>query len=307
MPYEIPQNLKYTEKIVFGLTFWQVTWIGLFGCLAGVVFFKTNLDFAVKIAISLVFMGLGVGFAFLNLFEYLKIIKDYYSTPRIQGYFDKSLNNFVEVKDIKNDVIFLNGGSARAVIQVIPIHFAMLSGEEQKAIISAYKDFLNSLDFPIQIVMRTVNLSLTEYLAVLQKKVESTKKQGLQVQFESFKRFIQDFIKKKKIKNRLFYVIIPASPSKIDFFNLKNKPQDLKLLESQLDIRVKVCREKLKRCNLLTERLKTQELVSLVSNFFEGFFEAQNDYLSSLTVLKESENNEQNQKTEWFSASGSKQ
>jgi hypothetical protein len=211
----------------------------------------------------------------------------------------------VEVKEIKDNSVFLNDGTAKAIIQVIPLHFSMLAPMEQQAIISAYKDFLNSLDFSIQIVMRTVNLSLTEYLASLQKKVEATRKQNLILQFESFKEFILKFITKKKIKNRLFYIIIPASSTtQTNPFALKNN-SDSKAKQAQLDIRVKICREKLKRCNLLTKRLNSQELLSLLSSFFEGFIEAQNEYLSSVTVLKESEKNEE-EKTTWLNALGRK-
>jgi len=255
--------------------------------------------------LALVFACLGVGFAFLGLFDHLKVFKGYFSATRQAGYLHPSLNGFVEVKEISQNAVFLKDGSGRAILQVLPIHFSLLSTEEQRAIVTAYRDFLNSLDFPVQVVMRTINLSLKEYLAVLQKKVEKENKKGLLEQFESFQSFVQRFIREKKIKNRLFYVIIPVSPSRSPTNWLVSKKADEKAMLDQLDIRVKVCQDKLKRCNLLSNHLNTQELVSLSASFFEGFIEAQNDYFAHVTTLKESEKNaEKETKRTWFGASG---
>lgn len=304
MSYEIPQNLKYEEKIVFGLTLKQFAWIALFGVLAAIVYLKTGLDFYLKITIAFALTGLGFGFAFLDFFSHLKVLKSYFGSLRQAGYSDKQLDSFVEVKEIDSGTIFLKDGSVRAVIQVVPLHFSLLSPEEQRAIISAYRDFLNSLDFPVQIVMRTVNLSLNEYLAVLQKKVENNGKPGLKTQFESFKQFVETFITEKKIKNRVFYIVIPVSNTFQGFFKA-NQKTGKKALLAQLEIRVNVCREKLKRCNLFSKRLNSTELVSLLASFFEGFIEAQNEYFSTLTTLKEGEKIEEKKRT-WFNALGQK-
>lgn len=225
---------------------------------------------------------------------------------RQAGYLDPKLNSFVEVKEIKEDTLFLKDGSKLAIIQVLPIHFSMLSNQEQKAIVNSYREFLNSLDFSIQIVMRTISLSLNEYLAVLQKKVEKTRKISIATQFESFKEFIQKFITDKKVKNRLFYIIVPAPHTKPRWWPNKKKVQkEQKIALKQLNIRVQVCQEKLKRCNLLTNRLNTQELVSLLASFFEGFIEAQNEYLSTITTLQEGEKIE-TKKRIWFNAKAQK-
>ena len=125
--YEIPQNLKYEEKIVFGLTLKQFAWIALFGILAAIVYLKTNLGFYPKAILALLLAGLGLGFAFLDLFGRLKILKNYYGSIRQAGYLNPALNGFIEVKEIEEDTVFLKDGSAKAIIQVVPIHFSLLS------------------------------------------------------------------------------------------------------------------------------------------------------------------------------------
>lgn len=308
MSYEIPQNLKYEEKIVFGLTLKQFAWIALFGTIGAVIYLKTGLNFYIKGILAIILLGIGLGFAYLNFYGHLKIFNGFFRSKREMGYLSKEIESFIQIKEIENDALFLKDGTIKAIIQVIPLHFSMLSPEEQRAIINSYREFLNSLDFPVQIVMRTVNLSLNDYLTVLEKKVHHTKKSALRDQFDSFKRFIQKFISEKKIKNRLFYIIIPAtSNNSIPFMKIK---MDKKLLLGQLDVRVKICQEKLKKCNLLTKRLNTEELVSMLSSFFEGFIEVQNHYFAILTTLKlsekvEGEKNETN-KRNWINSIGEK-
>jgi hypothetical protein len=187
------------------------------------------------------------------------------------------MENFIEVKRISDSSLFLSNGSAKAILQVQPLNFHILDVRHQQAIIASYKDFLNSLDFPIQIVMRTVNLSLEEYLKTLEIKVKKSKKEKLLKQFVDFKEFVTTFIENHAVKNRLFYIVVPTDE--------KNPKHVL----SQLDIRVTLCQEKLKACNLTTKRLTTNELVSMLSSYFEGFIENENGYLSLLTLLEKKE------------------
>ncbi len=305
MAYEIPQNLKYSEKIAFGLTFPQLLWISVFGGIAGIVFLKTNFDFSIKAVLALALCGVGAGFAFFGFTEKISAFRVFQKSIRGAGYFDAKLKSFVDVSRIESETIFLKSGGLRAIIQVQPINFGMLSVQEQEAIIRAYKDFLNSLDFPVQIVMRTVNLSLDNYLLNLEEKAKQSKNERLVEQFVSFKEFVKQFIEDNAVKNRLFYLVIPYSPANNTnplkdlltiFSNLFSKEKQETSFElnkenelNHLNIRVKLCRDKLKKCNLLTKRLDSEELVSLLSSFFEGFVEAKNNYFFPMTLIEEFE------------------
>lgn len=302
MAYEIPKNLKYEEKIAFGLTFMQLFWIGLFGGSAAIILFKTALPLILKVPIALFLSSLAIGFAFFSFWQHLKNLNAYKNSIHEAGYFDKRLNEFVEVKKIENNAVYLRDNSLRAIIQVMPINFLMLSGEEQKAVISAYFDFLNSLDFPVQIVVRTVNLSLDDYLAKLKQEVASLKKEALAEQFNSFEEFVKGFIKENAIKNRLFYVVIPYSQEyslnslkdlTISFKNLFSREKAKTSIElnreialNGLAVRAKLCQEKLARCNLFSERLNSAQLTSLLASFFESFVEAENNYFFPITMLE---------------------
>ena len=303
MPYEIPQNLKYKEKIAFNLTFEQLVWLGLFGSIAAIVYFKTALPFPLKESIALLSASLGGGFAFLNFAGHVRTFSDYKGGLVKAGYFDKKMQQLVDVKKVEKDAIFLKDGSIRAVLQVTPLNFSMLSKDEQRAIIKAYGDFLNSLDFTVQIVVRTVNLSLEEYLHSLNEKAVNAKNEKLLEQFESFRDFVNQFIEQNAVKDRLFYLVIPCSSQ--NGLGLFVKPSNEEQVLKQLEIRAELCRQKLKKCNLLTRRLNTQELVSLLASFFNGFIEAQNEYFFPITLLEKFE--EQEKPRKWLGSNGTEQ
>ncbi len=305
MPYEIPQNLKYKEKIAFGLSLNQLFWVGIFGAVAALVFFKTPFNIYVRGFVSLLLMGIGIGFAFLDLLSHIKTFKNYRKSIGEAGYLDKRLQDFIEVKKVEGNAIYLKNGSPRAAIEVTPINFGILGAEEQKAVIHAYKDFLNSLDFPIQIVMRTTNLNIDDYLYELRKSALEQKNPEIEKQFESFKNFVHEFIKENDVKNRLFYVIIPYSAysnsrpvtDSINFiksvFGGKKTKSSVEInrdnAQSQLNIRAKLCEEKLKKCGLFTKRLNDEQLLSLLASFFDSYIQTENDYFSPMTTVQKFE------------------
>lgn len=305
MPYEIPKNLRYEEKIVFGLTFWQFVWLGGFGGLAAIIFFRMPLSLFLKVPLSILFLFLGVGFGFLDLAGHLGRYNTFRKSIRQAGFLDEKLKEFVEVKKIENDAIYLRNGTLRAVLEVTPINFSILGNDEKKAVISAYRDFLNSLSFPIQIVMRTTNLNLDEYLFELKQKVWKLNNRELEQQFDSFKEFIQQFIQKNNVRNRLFYIVVPYSPYSYtdmgkemltllqNMFSKQKRKSGLALNKEialdQLNVRVQLCKDKLKRCQLTTRRLNSNELQGLLASFFDSCIESDNDYLFPITFLKKFE------------------
>jgi len=273
MSYEIPKNLKYEEKIIFNLSLWQAGCLGIPGIIAVLLVIKTHLPIEISGTIALLIVGIGGGLAFFNLKEHALSFAKFAFKPRQFGYLDKEMKKFIEINSVDDNAVFLTSGGIKAIIQVQPINFHILSSRHQEAIISAYKDFLNSLDFPIQVVMRTVNLSIDEYLYKLEQRVKKIKSEKIKTQFNEFQLFVRKYIDEHAVKNRLFYIVIPSDEKKrVDALN-------------QLIIRVTLCQEKLKSCNLTTKRLSTNELISMFSSYFEGFIENTNEYRSVLTLL----------------------
>ncbi|MFC2174974.1 PrgI family protein [archaeon] len=283
MAYEIPQALKYEEKVLFGLTLEQFAYMAIALLLAGVIYFRVDgIPMAAKTgAIAMIAIG-GMGFAFFDFKKHAKNLVTFYNSPRSEGYLDAKTKNFVEVRDVNHDMVYMKDGTAKAIVQVMPINFGIKSETEQEAIIENYQAFLNSLTFPVQILMRTVNLNLDDYMECLQDSVEATvAKKGnsdLLPLFKDYRSFMEKFIRENAIQDRLFYVVIPLKQTgkgKEAFLNLGK----------EMEVRTNLVKEKLNAIGLKTRRMTTNQLVSLLASFFEGYIEVENDYLFPMTML----------------------
>src|SRR3989338_5809663 len=91
---------------------------------------------------------------------------------------------------IKDGVVVLKDGTLRKILMTSSINFALKSEDEQNALIASYVGFLNSLDFPIQIVVQSRRLQIEPYLDNL-KTLEQEQKNEL-LKEEKFQRRKED-------------------------------------------------------------------------------------------------------------------
>jgi hypothetical protein len=102
----------------------------------------------------------------------------------------------------------MNDGSIRVVLKVEPVNFDLKSETEQNAIIFAYQGFLNSLTFPIQIVVQSKRLDLEQYLVRLERRREEMTNDLLALQLESYVGFVRKLIDVANAMSKRFYVVI---------------------------------------------------------------------------------------------------
>jgi hypothetical protein len=98
----------------------------------------------------------------------------------------------------------------RTIAQIVranPINFSIKPEESKQAIAIAFQKFLNSLDFPIQIIMNTEQLNLEEYFKDFKARIKDSKK--FKILFEGYKKHLESLTKENEVMNRIFYVIIP--------------------------------------------------------------------------------------------------
>lgn len=117
--------------------------------------------------------------------------------------------NQILVYDIQDNLIILKDGSAAMVIQTTAVNFGLLSEQEQDAIIYAYAAFLNSLNFSIQILVRSEKKDISSYLKLLS---DATAKQPDPVKkkrISKYRTFINETIKQQNVLDKKFYLIIP--------------------------------------------------------------------------------------------------
>ncbi|MCF7861832.1 ATP-binding protein [Candidatus Woesearchaeota archaeon] len=245
MAYQIPQQLEYKEKIMFGLTFKQLAYAFVFGSIGLIFFNKVSNDY-LKYTLALIPSILGIGFMFLDLDVLIKNYWTYMKFRKIQAGNPK-LEAFLSVKSIEDNVIINSQNKKIAVLNVMPINFSIKPRGEQEAIMESFQKFLNSIEFPVQILMNTETLELDDYLKSLRSRVNEDTFKDL---FEKYKKHLKDTIVSNKIMNRIFYLVIPES--------------------SNLDIQVNICMERLESMNLKVERLSTKQLKKLLTQFFQG-------------------------------------
>ncbi len=119
---------------------------------------------------------------------------------------------YVDIKTIRDGVVVLKNGTMRAVLLVSSINFDLKSSDEQIAIVGAYQNFLNSLDFPVQIVVSSRKLNIVPYTEMLKERAREQRNELLKIQIIEYREFIQNLTEVTNIMSKFFYLVIPFAP-----------------------------------------------------------------------------------------------
>lgn len=189
---------------------------------------------------------------------------------------------FLDVAEVKENVIVLKNGSLRLVLTVSAINFELKSSEEQEAIVSQYQNFLNSLDFPLQILISSRKLNIEKYLDFVTKQEKKQPNDLLRLQISEYKNFIQQLVSVSDIMDKLFFLVIPFYPTEnaeggaisnfLAFLNPKKniieKRESFETYKNQLLQRADHIIAGLSGIGLKIAPLQTQELVELLYNSY---------------------------------------
>jgi len=115
----------------------------------------------------------------------------------------------VEIEQIKDSTLILKDGSLRQILMVSGMNFALKSEDEQNAISGAYANFLNSVDFGIQIIVHSRKINIEKYLADLDQKKAAEQSPLLQNQIGEYREFIRQFVEENAIMSKSFLVVVP--------------------------------------------------------------------------------------------------
>lgn len=124
----------------------------------------------------------------------------------------QATQNFVPVKEIRNGIIVLKDGGYRGILICSSVNFGLKSAEEQRAIMLGFQNFLNTLDFSIQIVVNSRKMDLRPYLALLQEKASEQKTELMKIQLREYIQFVRSFTDQANIMTKSFYVVVPYAP-----------------------------------------------------------------------------------------------
>lgn len=123
-----------------------------------------------------------------------------------------STQEHLRIAEIRDGILILTNGELRQVVLVSSVNFALKSEDEQNAIVFQYQNFLNSLSFPIQIVMQSRRLDLAPYLGKLAERLESEQNELIRLQIADYIEFIKRLLSVANIMDKNFFVVVPFSP-----------------------------------------------------------------------------------------------
>jgi len=118
---------------------------------------------------------------------------------------------FTEIETIDHGLVMYADGSCSMIVSATAVNFGLLSEKEQDAIIYAYAGLLNSLSFPIQILIRTQHKDVTAYLRSLEDREKVQKNPKLAVAMHGYRLFVAATVKEKDVLDKKFYLVIPFS------------------------------------------------------------------------------------------------
>lgn len=190
-----------------------------------------------------------------------------------------STQDALKFAEIHNDTIVLKDGNLRQVLLCSSINFALKSEQEQNAIVYQYQNFLNSLVFPIQILMQSKKLDLSNYLAKLTEKANSQTNELLRAQTLDYIDFIKKLINLANIMDKRFYVVVPfLVPPKMNLpknplgKNQSSQPilaaDEFSSYKKELEQRVQVIESGLGSIGVRTALLNTQQLIELMYGIY---------------------------------------
>lgn len=122
-----------------------------------------------------------------------------------------STQKFVEIEDIDRDIALFADGSCALVLATTAVNFGLLSEKEQEALIYAYAGLINSLSFPVELLIRSQHKDVTAYLHLLEEQEQKQKNPKLAHSIHSYRMFVATTVKEKDVLDKKFYLIIPFS------------------------------------------------------------------------------------------------
>jgi hypothetical protein len=178
---------------------------------------------------------------------------------------------FTEIEDITEDIVILQGGNACLIIEVTATNFALLSTEEQNAKIYAYASLLNSLSFPVQIIIRSQKLDISSYLKLLENQAKIASSELIAEQIRLYKDFVSELVKVNTVLDKKFYLCISYSyMEKGPQMPLPNAKSNsfFDQAKASLHSKAESIHSQLSRLNLKAKTLEKEELTKLFYHIF---------------------------------------
>lgn len=197
-----------------------------------------------------------------------------------------STQEHLDIEDIRDNIIIMKNNGAAAVIQTTAVNFDLLSEVEQDSTIASYSQLLNSLSFPIQVVIRSKKMDISTYLENLSVVEIRQTNPYLKEQIKNYRQYVSDLISKNEVLDKRFYLVVPFQDISLKpgtsllgillkFFGLEqkkttriNKRYLLDKAKIALEPKIDQIVKQLSRVGIKGRVLTTQELVELFYDIY---------------------------------------
>jgi hypothetical protein len=195
----------------------------------------------------------------------------------------KATQEFIPIKEVRDGIIVLKDGELRAIVLANSVNLSLKSSDEQKATILQFQNFLNTLDFSIQISVQSRRLDIRPYLLLLENRIKVQNEPLIKLQTREYIEFIRNFTESVSIMTKSFFIVVPYTHTTLksdsgilgNLFSKKSKEEaqalkqiDFEEKRSQLEERVAVIQQGLGRCGINSAQLGTEEVVEVFYKVF---------------------------------------
>ncbi len=196
----------------------------------------------------------------------------------------KASQDFVPVKEVRDGIVILKDGSLRAILLASSINLSLKSYEEQQAVLLQFQNFLNSIDFPMQITIQSRRRDMRPYLAILEKRMKEQTEPLLKIQTREYIEFIRSFTEAVSIMTKSFFIVVPYSSASLPSAGgimkklfgksvakktaAQEESASFEEKRSQLEQRMGTIEQGLSRMGVRTAQLGSEEVVELFYKIF---------------------------------------
>lgn len=190
---------------------------------------------------------------------------------------NSTTQQYLDIYDISNDIVVMKDGATSIILAVSALNFGLLAEAEQDAIIYSYAALLNSINYPIEILVKSQTKDVTNYLHLLKDQEDKAESRNKALRIGRYREFVANLIQERNVLDKKFYVVITASPIEMGVLTAQSvvpgvSSPDVSTLEKSLIIeRARTNLEPKRdhlvaqfgRIGLYSRQLKTQEIIQL--------------------------------------------
>jgi len=161
----------------------------------------------------------------------------------------RATQEFVPIKEVRDGILVLKDGSLRGILLASSLNFALKSDDERQSILLQFQNFLNSLDFSVQIFIQSRKLDIRPYIALLEEQQKNQMNDLMKIQIQEYIGFIKNFTENTNIMSKNFFLVVPYAAALLG---------DRKDLANKILLRKNSLEKKLERAQESFEENKTQ-------------------------------------------------